>query len=92
MSEQMKGITVCGDCAYYSMKKHKCTRGCTDEGDACARFYVDCPLPDVRPVVYCEKCRYYHKETGKCLNMNGLAQRVHLTDFCSYGSTKEATE
>lgn len=50
MSKQMKGITVCGDCAYYSMKKHKCTRGCTDEGTAQDHFYVDCPLPDVSPV------------------------------------------
>lgn len=50
MAEQMKGITVCGDCVYYSMKKHRCTRGCTDEGDARAHFYVDCPLPDVVPV------------------------------------------
>ena len=51
MAKQMKGITICGDCVYYNMKKHRCTRGCTDEGDARAHFYVDCPLPDVRPVV-----------------------------------------
>lgn len=46
----MKGITLCADCAYYSMKKHKCTRGATDEGKPTARFYADCPLDDVVPV------------------------------------------
>lgn len=29
----MKGITLCAECAYYNMKKHKCTRGATDEGE-----------------------------------------------------------
>lgn len=48
----MKGITLCADCAYYSMKKHKCTRGATDEGEPTARFYADCPLDDVVPVVH----------------------------------------
>lgn len=48
----MKGITLCADCAYYSMKKHKCTRGATDEGEPTARFYADCPLDDVSPVVH----------------------------------------
>lgn len=48
----MKGITLCAECAYYSMKKHECTRGATDEGDAWARFYADCPLDTVAPVVH----------------------------------------
>lgn len=47
MAKQMKGITVCADCAYYSLRKHKCTRGCTDEGSPQDQFYKDCPLPDV---------------------------------------------
>lgn len=46
----MKGITLCAECAYYSMKKHKCTRGATDEGTATSRFYADCPLDTVVPV------------------------------------------
>lgn len=45
----MKGITLCAECAYYSTKKHKCTRGATDEGEPTARFYADCPLPEVAP-------------------------------------------
>lgn len=49
----MKGITLCADCAYYNMKKHKCTRGCKIDPDISKgenpSFYVDCPLPDVEP-------------------------------------------
>lgn len=50
MNLLMKGITCCADCAYYNMKKHRCTRSATDEGDARSHFYADCPLPDVTPV------------------------------------------
>ena len=50
----MKGITLCADCAYYNMKKHKCTRGCKIDPDVSKgenpSFYVDCPLPDVEPL------------------------------------------
>lgn len=47
MSDQkMKGITCCADCAYYNIKKHKCTRA-SDEGKPTDHFYADCPLPDV---------------------------------------------
>lgn len=51
MAEQMKGITICGDCGFYNWKKHRCSRGCTAEGTAQSHFYEDCPLPDVREVV-----------------------------------------
>ena len=47
-NQPMKGIACCADCAYYSMKKHKCTRA-TDEGKPTDHFYADCPLPDVIP-------------------------------------------
>ena len=47
---QMKGITCCADCAYYNMKKHKCTRGSTDYPDGREHFYRDCPLPDVKAI------------------------------------------
>ena len=45
---------MCADCAYYNMKTHKCTRGCTGEpnienGDN-VRFFTDCPLPNVAEV------------------------------------------
>lgn len=42
----MKGITCCADCAYYNMKKHRCTRS-VDEGKPTDHFYADCPLPTV---------------------------------------------
>lgn len=46
---EMKGIKVCGDCANYDWKKHKCRIGCNDDSNAQAPFYGDCPLPDVTP-------------------------------------------
>ena len=50
----MKGITLCAECAYYNIKKHKCNRGAVEEpnrekGDD-MRFFKDCPLPDVECV------------------------------------------
>ena len=48
----MKGITLCADCAYYSMKKHRCIRGATDDSDPRESFFGDCPLDDVAPVVH----------------------------------------
>lgn len=38
-------IGCCGECPYYSMKKHKCQRGAVDEGEPREHFYRDCPLP-----------------------------------------------
>ena len=46
----MKGIKLCGECANYDWKKHKCRIGCNDDSDPQASFYGDCPLPDVEPV------------------------------------------
>lgn len=43
----MKGIRICGDCANYSYKKHKCLLGCNQESSPRSKFYDDCPLPDV---------------------------------------------
>lgn len=61
----MKGITLCADCAYYSMKTHKCRRGAVGEpnlknGDD-VRFFTDCPLTDAEAIVRCKDCVYYHK-------------------------------
>ena len=44
------------------------------------------PAADVRPVVCCADCRYYYATTSKCLHINGLAERLFPTDYCSYGS------
>ena len=56
----MKGITLCADCAYYDLKKHKCNNGATVDPDISkgqdVRFYVDCPLDDVEPVRHWIPC------------------------------------
>ena len=46
----MKGIKCCAECADYSLKKHKCTRGAKDPGKASDSFYADCPLDDAESV------------------------------------------
>lgn len=46
MAKQMKGISCCGDCSYYSQLE-MCLRGSKDAGSAQDPFYKDCPLPDV---------------------------------------------
>ena len=45
MSREYRRIYCCGDCVYYSPKKHKCLFGATDEGKAQEHFYRDCPFP-----------------------------------------------
>lgn len=84
---QMKGITCCSDCAYYSMKKHKCIRGCNEEGKATDHFYKDCTLPDVRPVVPCRDCQGSSCVSAptdmlKCVILN---RYVTPTEFCAWG-------
>lgn len=37
-------IGCCGECPYYSWKKHKCSKGATAEVDYRIPFYDDCPL------------------------------------------------
>ena len=48
----MKGITYCGACADYDIKKHRCKRGATQESNPQDKFFDDCPLPTVAPVVH----------------------------------------
>lgn len=49
MYKEMKGITYCGECIYYSKKQHRCTAGAFVETDPKRTFYDDCPLPKVVP-------------------------------------------
>lgn len=60
---KMKGITCCGDCVYYNIKKHKCIR-CenVEPEDAREHFYADCPLPDVETVRHGKWLIEAHKE------------------------------
>ena len=48
----MKGITYCGACADYDIKKHRCKRGAKLENNPQDKFFDDCPLPDAVPVVH----------------------------------------
>lgn len=41
-----KLIKVCGECANYDWKRHRCKLGC-NEGEPQEPFYSDCPLPTV---------------------------------------------
>jgi hypothetical protein len=54
----MKGIRLCGECADYDMKKHRCKRGAHIEENPRNPFYDDCPLPDVVEVVRCKDCKH----------------------------------
>lgn len=53
----MKGITYCGACADYDIKKHRCKRGAKLESNPQDKFFEDCPLPDVEPVRHGEWLR-----------------------------------
>lgn len=48
----MKGITYCGACADYDLKKHRCKRGAMQESNPQDKFFDDCPLPTVVQVVH----------------------------------------
>lgn len=37
-------IVCCGDCPYYNLKRHKCSKGACEEDSPQDRFYSDCPL------------------------------------------------
>lgn len=43
----MKGIRVCGECASYDLKKHRCRKGFNKESNPFDPFFDDCDLPDV---------------------------------------------
>jgi len=97
----MKGITLCSDCAYYSMKKHRCTRGATDPGKPTDSFYADCPLDDVEIVVRCKDCKHSgmycfgtsKEETLACLEIEEdgfvrFATAVPPDHFCACGERR----
>jgi len=71
---KMKGITCCGDCVYYNIKKHKCIR-CenVEPEDAREHFYADCPLPDAEPVRH-----------GKWIKFNDNGIEYQTCSECNY--------
>lgn len=73
----MKGIKCCGECAYYDMEKHRCTRGAKNPGKATDSFYADCPLDDAKPVQngywYIERKNAMSYGCTKCSNCHVAA-------------------
>lgn len=65
---EMKGITCCADCVYYSKRKHKCVRCNNVESDARKHFYDDCALEDVMPMVH-----------GHWIHQNGYGDDLYYT-------------
>jgi hypothetical protein len=37
-------VGCCGDCPFYNWRRHKCSKGATDEGTPQDNFYSDCPM------------------------------------------------
>lgn len=60
----MKGITYCGACADYDIKKHRCKRGAKLESNPQDKFFDDCPLPDAVPVVNGRWVKHYRSGTA----------------------------
>lgn len=60
----MKGITYCGACADYDIKKHRCKCGAKLESNPQDKFFDDCPLPDAVPVVYGRWVKHYRSGTA----------------------------
>lgn len=69
----MKGIKLCGECANYSYKKHKCLLGCNKETDPRSKFYEDCPLPDAVEVKH-----------GKWISQGSGYNFVYKCSECGY--------
>ena len=83
-TKQMKGIACCADCAYYNLRKHRCTRGCKDAGAAQDHFYHDCPLPDAVPAKHGHWIMYAYDEA--------ICSECNYDRGTPYETTKEAKE
>lgn len=95
----MKGITYCGACADYDLKKHRCKRGAKMESNPQDKFFDDCPLPDVEQIVRCRDCKYFREYitvgticTKYVKSLGGRKVGLRATgkdDFCNYGERKK---
>lgn len=72
----MKGIKCCAECADYSLKKHKCTRGAKDPGKATDSFYADCPLVDAQPL----RCGRW--DEIQCFSEHGIEMASYECTSC----------
>lgn len=94
----MKGITYCGACADYDIKKHRCKRGAKLESNPQDKFFDDCPLTNVVQVVRCRDCKHFRVYIGRDMcakNAKLLGGRevglcaTGKDDFCNYGERKK---
>lgn len=88
----MKGITYCGACADYDIKKHRCKCGAKLESNPQDKFFDDCPLPDAVPVVRCKDCKYWQDNNDNYPHEEcrwGHGETPDADDFCSYGERRE---
>lgn len=91
----MKGITYCGACADYDLKKHRCKRGAKQESNPQDKFFDDCPLPNVEQIVRCGDCKHFREYitvgtvcTKYVKSLGGREVGLRATgkdDFCNYG-------
>ena len=90
----MKGIRICGECANYSYKKHKCLLGCNKKTDPRSKFYDDCPLPDVVEVIRCRDCHWWQKHKYSRVRGWCALRGAHSTDiwYCANGHKREDNE
>lgn len=95
----MKGITYCGACADYDIKKHRCKQGAKQESNPQDKFFDDCPLPNVVQVVRCKDCKHFREYitvgtvcTKYVKSLGGREVGLCATgkdDFCNYGERKK---
>ncbi len=100
----MKGIKCCGECAYYNMKKHKCTGGAKDPGNAEDSFYADCPHVEAEPVrhgrwienrtdLICSACRWEYSDELRFMSHHGLDAVEEAFAYCPHcGARMDATD
>jgi len=87
---------MCAECAYYSMKTHKCGQGCIAEpnrenGDD-VRFFADCPFPNAveeRNGKW-RKCKDGTDFDGEtvCSECNGVSPNGWWWKFCPHCGAK----
>lgn len=85
----MKGITYCGACADYDIKKHRCKRGAKLESNPQDKFFDDCPLPTTVQVVRCKDCKHHYDCGIHFCDRLGMDCPDDSDFFCSYGVRKD---
>lgn len=91
-----KLIKVCGECANYDWKKHRCKLGC-NEGEPQEPFYTDCPLPTVDTDQICKQSegewvfnrgRTYGEPAYYCSLCGEGASDYGMDNFCPHCGAK----